>query len=131
MYLTVKQQVKHLSKEDYRSIKELCHIAKNLTNQAIYNIRQHYFAQGKYLNYEKNYALLKSSDNYRTLNSNMAQQILKEVDGSFKSFFGLLQKAKQGKHALKDCRLPRYLPSDGYTVKPQTLPIIKTNKTAN
>ena len=115
MYLTVKQQVKHLSKEDYRSIKELCHIAKNLTNQAIYNIRQHYFAQGKYLNYEKNYALLKSSDNYRTLNSNMAQQILKEVDGSFKSFFGLLQKAKQGKHALKDCRLPRYLPSDGYT----------------
>ena len=110
MYLTVKQQVKHLSKEDYRSIKELCHIAKNLTNQAIYNIRQHYFAEGKYLNYEKNYALLKSSDNYRTLNSNMAQQILKEVDGSFKSFFGLLKKAKQGKHALKDCRLPRYLP---------------------
>ena len=91
MYLTVKQQVKHLSKDDYRSIKELCHIAKNLTNQAIYNIRQHYFAQGKYLNYEKNYALLKSSDNYRTLNSNMAQQILKEVDGSFKSFFGLLK----------------------------------------
>ena len=115
MYLTVKQQVKHLSKEDYRSIKELCHIAKNLTNQAIYNIRQHYFAEGKYLNYEKNYALLKSSDNYRTLNSNMAQQILKEVDGSFKSFFGLLKKAKQGKHALKDCRLPRYLPKDGYT----------------
>ena len=115
MYLTVKQQVKHLSKEDYRSIKELCHIAKNLTNQAIYNIRQHYFAEGKYLNYEKNYALLKSSDNYRTLNSNMAQQILKEVDGSFKSFFGLLKKAKQGKHTLKDCRLPRYLPKDGYT----------------
>ena len=115
MYLTVKQQVKHLSKEDYRSIKELCHIAKNLTNQAIYNIRQHYFAEGKYLNYEKNYALLKSSDNYRTLNSNMAQQILKVVDGSFKSFFGLLQKAKQGKYAIKDCRLPRYLPKDGYT----------------
>ena len=115
MYLTIRQQVKHLSKEDYRSIKELCHIAKNLTNQAIYNIRQHYFAEGKYLNYEKNYALLKLSDNYRTLNSNMAQQILKEVDGSFKSFFSLLQKAKQGKHALKDCRLPRYLPKDGYT----------------
>ena len=59
MYLTVKQQVKHLSKEDYRSIKELCHIAKNLTNQAIYNIRQNYFAEGKYLNYEKNYVVLR------------------------------------------------------------------------
>ena len=30
MYLTVKQQVKHLSKEEYLTIKELCHTAKNL-----------------------------------------------------------------------------------------------------
>ena len=96
MYLTVKQQVKHLSKEDYKSIKELCHIAKNLTNQAIYNVRQYYFAEGECLNYEKNYALLKSSDSYKMLNSNMAQQILKEVDGSFKSFFGLLKLAQKG-----------------------------------
>ena len=101
MYLTVKQQVKHLSKEDYKSIKELCHIAKNLTNQAIYNVRQYYFAEGEYLNYEKNYALLKSSDNYKKLNSNMAQQILKEVDGSFKSFFGLLKLAKKVSMLLK------------------------------
>jgi IS605 OrfB family transposase len=115
MYLTVKQQVKHLSKEDYNSIKELCHIAKNLANQAIYNIRQYYFTEGEYLNYQKNYSLLKTSDNYRLLNSNMAQQILKEVDGSFKSFFGLLKLAKKGKYALKDCKLPHYLPKDGYT----------------
>ena len=115
MYLTVKQQVKHLSKEDYKSIKHLCHIAKNLTNQAIYNVRQYYFSEGEYLNYEKNYVLLKTSDNYKMLNSNMAQQILKEVDGSFKSFFGLLKLAKKGKYALKDCRLPNYLPKDGYT----------------
>lgn len=44
----------------------------------------------------------------------MAQQILKEVDGSFKSFFGLRRLAKQGKYSFKDCRLPRYLPKDGY-----------------
>lgn len=79
------QQKKHLSKEDYKTLRDLCHIAKNLANQAIYNVRQYYFAEGEYLNYQKNYALLKSSDNYKTLNSNMAQQILKEVDGSFKS----------------------------------------------
>ncbi len=115
MYLTVKQQVKHLSKEDYRSLKELCHAAKNLTNEAIYNVRQYYFTEGKFLKYEKNYTLLKNSPNYRALNSNMAQQILKEVDGSFKSFFGLLKLAKQGKYAFKDCRLPYYLPKDGYT----------------
>ncbi len=115
MYLSVKQQVKHLSKGDYRTIKELCHTAKNLANEAIYNVRQYYFTEGEYLSYEKNYALLKNSPNYKTLNSNMAQQILKEVDGSFKSFFGLLKLARQGKYAFKDCKLPHYLPKDGYT----------------
>ena len=49
------------------------------------------------------------------LNSNMAQQILKEADGSFKSFFGLLKLAKQGKYAFKDCKLPHYLSKDGFT----------------
>ena len=97
MYLTVKQQIKHLSKDDYHTIKELCHIAKNLTNESIYNIRQYYFTEGEYLRYEKNYVLLKNSLNYKSLNSNMAQQILREVDGSFKSFFGLLKLAKKGK----------------------------------
>lgn len=115
MYLTIKQQVKHLSKEDYLTIKELCHIAKNLTNEAIYNVRQYYFTEGKFLKYEKNYTLLKNSPNYKALNSNMAQQILKEVDDSFKSFFGLFKLAKQGKYAFKDCKLPRYLSKDGYT----------------
>ena len=115
MHLTVKQQVKHLSKEDYKTIKELCHIAKNLANEAIYNVRQYYFAEGEFLKYEKNYTLLKNSPNYKLLNSNMAQQILKEVDGSFKSFFGLIKLAKQDRYAFKDCKLPHYLPKDGYT----------------
>lgn len=115
MYLTVKQQVKHLSKDDYRSVRELCHAAKNLANEAIYNVRQYYFTEGEFLKYEKNYTLLKTSPNYKTLNSNMAQQILKEVDGSFKSFFGLLKLAKQGKYSFKDCKLPHYLPKDGFT----------------
>ena len=115
MYLTVKQQVKHLSKNDYNSIKYLCHIAKNLTNEAIYNIRQYYFKEGKYLGYHQNYSLLKSSPNYKMLNSNMAEQILREVDGSFKSFFGLLKMAKKGEYSFKDCKLPHYLPKDGYT----------------
>ena len=115
MYLTVKQQVKHLSKEDYITIRELCHTAKNLANEAIYNVRQHYFTEGEFLKYEKNYTLLKNSPNYKALNSNMAQQILKEVDGSFQSFFGLLKLVKQGKYAFMGCKLPHYLPKDGYT----------------
>lgn len=115
MYLTIKQQVKHLSKQDYKILRELSHTAKNLANEAIYNIRQYYFTEGEYLKYEKNYVLLKNSLNYKTLNSNMAQQILKEVDGSFKSFFGLLKLAKQGKYSFKNCKLPHYLPKNGFT----------------
>ena len=115
MYLTIKQELKHLTKQEYLSLRKLSHIAKNLTNEAIYNVRQYYFNEGKYLNYEKNYVLLKSSDNYKMLNSNMAQQILKEVDGSFKAFFGLLKLAKKGKYSFKDIKLPHYLPKDSYT----------------
>ena len=115
MYLTMKQQVKQLSKEDYRNLKELSHIAKNLANQAIYNVRQYYFNEGKYLSYEKNYTLLKTSENYKLLNSNMAQQILKEVDRMFKSFFGLIKLAKKSKYSFKDIKLPHYLPKDSFT----------------
>ena len=114
MYLTLKQQVKHLSKKEFRNLKYLSHIAKNLTNEAIYNIRQYYFNKKKYLSYNENYKMLKNSENYKKLNSNMAQQILKEVDGSFKSFFGLLKLAKNGQYNGK-IKLPNYLDKDGFT----------------
>ena len=114
MYLTVKQQLKHLSKEEYLSLRELSHTAKNLYNQAVYNVRQYYFQENKYLNYQKNNSLLKNSENYKTLNSNMSQQILKEVDGSFKSFFELLKKKNKGIYNAK-VKLPSYLPKNSFT----------------
>lgn len=114
MYLTVKQQLKHLSKEEYLSLRELSHTAKNLYNQAVYNIRQYYFQENKYLNYQENNSLLKNSENYKTLNSNMSQQILKEVDGSFKSFFSLLKKKNKGMYNTK-VKLPSYLPKNSFT----------------
>jgi len=113
MYLTIKQQPK-LSKANYDILLELSRYAKNLFNEALYSCRQYYFNEGKYLRYEENYHLLKSSENYRMLNSNMAEQILKEVDGSFKSFFMLLAKAKEGSYSYKDIKLPHYLRKEGY-----------------
>ena len=113
MYLTIKQQPK-LSKTNYDILLELSRYAKNLFNEALYSCRQYYFNEGKYLRYEENYHLLKSSENYKMLNSNMAEQILKEVDGSFKSFFMLLAKAKKGSYSYKDIKLPHYLRKEGY-----------------
>ena len=93
----------------------MCRVAKNLSNQATYNIRQHYFQEKQYLRYEANYHELKSCENYKMLNSNMAQQTLKDVDSMFKSFFALIKLAKQGKYNFKHIRLPKYLPKNGYS----------------
>ena len=115
MYLTIKQQVKHLTKEEYNILRELCRIAKNLTNQAIYNIRQHYFQEKQYLRYEANYHEMKSCQNYKLLNSNIAQQTLKDVDALFKSFFSLIKFAKQGKYNFRHIKLPNYLAKNDYS----------------
>ena len=114
MYLTIKQQVKHLTKEEYNILRELCRTAKNLTNQAIYNVRQHYFQEKQFLKYESNYHEIKNSESYKLLNSNMAQQTLKDVNEMFKSFFSLIKLAKQGKYNFKHIKLPNYLPKNGY-----------------
>lgn len=114
MYLTVKQQLKKLPKEDYLNLKELSYIAKNLYNVATYNIRQHYLKEKKYLSYNKNDLLCKNNENYKLLNSNMSQQILKEVDSNFKSFFGLLKLAKKDQYN-KKINIPKYLEKDSFT----------------
>ena len=113
MYLTVKQEAK-LSKEELNILKELSHVTKSLYNEALYSIRQYFFNTGSYLNYYDNYKELKNSVNYKLLNSNMAQQILKEVDGSFKSFFKLLQMKKNKKYE-GDVSIPHYKDKDGYS----------------
>ena len=115
MYLVIKQQVKHLTKEEYNILRELSRIAKNLTNQAIYNIRQHYFQEKQYLRYEANYHEMKYLENYKLLNANIAQQTLKDVDIMFKSFFALIKLAKQGKYDFKHIKLPSYLPKNSYS----------------
>ena len=114
IYLTVKQQVKHLKKEEYVLLKELCRTAKNLANQAIYNVRQHYFQEKQYLRYEANYHEMKNCQSYKLLNANISQQTLKDVDEMFKSFFALIKLAKQGRYDFRHIHLPNYLPKNGY-----------------
>ena len=128
MYLCIKQQLKKLDKIAYLSLRELSHVAKNLYNQALYNIRQYYFQEKEYLTYPSNYNLLKNSPNYKILNSNMAQQILKEADSAFKSFFGLIKLAKAGKYNFKDIKLPKYLPKDSFATLIIGFIRIKDNK---
>ena len=136
MYLTIMQQLKHVSKDDYRNLRELCRASKNLMNEAIYVNRQYFFLERKYLEYEKTYAILKTSENYRILNSNMAQQSMKVVDDMFSSFIALLKLVKRKQYDSKAVKIPYYLPKDGFaplviqqfTIRNQmfTLPYSKT-----
>lgn len=114
IYLVIKQQLKHLSKDEYLNLKRLCRTSKDLINQAIYVNRQYFFCEGKYLGYPKTYVALKDSDNYKILNSNMAQQSMKLVDEMFKSFKSLLKLVKKKRYDIRSVRIPNYLPKDGY-----------------
>ena len=114
MYMTIIQQVKQLSKEDYRNIKKLCHIAKNLANEAIYNVRQCFFREKRYLSYCENWKILKAgSINYSKLQTHVAQQVIRQVDAMFQSFFALLELKKAGKYSQK-VKMPQYLPKEGF-----------------
>jgi len=57
IYLVIKQELKHLSHDEFETLKELSHVAKNIHNVALYNIRQKFFKTGKYLKYKDNYHL--------------------------------------------------------------------------
>ena len=114
MYLVIKQELKHLTHDEFETLKELSHIAKNMYNVALYNIRQYFFDTGSYLGYNDNYHLCKTNENYMILNSNMAQQVIRRAGEAFISFFGLNKLKKLGSYTAKVI-IPQYLPKDGYT----------------
>lgn len=123
MYLTQKNQIRGLSKPEFTALRELCRLSKNLYNVGLYSVRQFYFSEQKYLRYESNYHHCKLNENYQLLNTDIAQQTLKVVDRSFRSFFNLIKAAKNGLYRFEQIRLPKYLPKDGYF--PLILPRIK------
>ncbi len=123
MYLTQKNQIRGLSKPEFTALRELCRLSKNLYNVGLYSVRQFYFSEQKYLRYESNYHHCKENENYQLLNTDIAQQTLKVVDRSFRSFFNLIKAAKNGLYRFEQIRLPKYLPKDGYF--PLIMPRIK------
>jgi transposase len=115
-----------LSKQEFLALRKLCHLSKNLYNVGLYSVRQFFFTESRYLRYESNYHYCKSNENYRLLNTDIAQQTLKVVDRSFRSFFNLIKTAKQGLYRFEQIRLPGYLPKDGYF--PLIMPRIKVKE---
>lgn len=112
--VTWKCSLKHLTAKQYEYLREMCHLSKNVYNESVYNIRQQYFQEGTYLRYEANFSIMKFSENYINLGSNVSQATMRCADQSFKSFFALLKKVKDGIYENWKVKLPHYLDKDGF-----------------
>lgn len=113
MYLTQTNVIRGLSKQQYLMLAEMCRYANNLYNVALYNIRQHYFENKKFLTYESNCHVCKENENYGLLQAGVSQQTLKVADRSFKSFFNLIRKAKHNEYRFQDIKMPHYRKKGG------------------
>ncbi len=108
--------------ESNNILSELCHIAKNLWNEANYIVRQLFTEKdkngnniGSYIKYsDLDYLIKNKSENYKKLNGATSQQILKILDRSWKSFFNSIKdwKLNHSKY-LGRPRLPGYKKKDG------------------
>ena len=109
MKLQLTQQIVVSNKSNkFAQLDELCFLSKNLYNVALYYIRQYYKETSKYLSYNKLTKILSDSNNidYRTIPyAQSAQQVLRQVDKQYKSFYESIKSKKmQGKKV----RLPKY-----------------------
>jgi len=116
MFLAVQKDVFVPDRQLASLLAELSRLANNLYNQAVYESRQYFFANGrkpfKVLKYTKLYGALKESENGKRLHSQAAQQVLKSVNEAFKSFKSLSKLFKAGELE-HEPKLPRYRTNGG------------------
>lgn len=109
MYKAIKTKL-YLKSNEIKFLLLLMRAAKNLYNEAIYHVRQHFFETNQYLSYEDNYKIIsQTSENYRILSSAQGQAIIRKVDEAMKAFLGSLKSSYK-----KKVKLPRYLDKNGY-----------------
>jgi len=99
-------------------LSNLCHLSKNLWNEANYIIRQALFQNKRnWIRYNELNNLLKSSENYQALNAQTAQQTLKLVDKAWKGFFNSKKEFKKNpKKFLSKPKYPGYKKKDGESI---------------
>lgn len=113
MKKSLRQNLRGLNKEEYEILREMSRLSKNLYNRHLYEVRQYFFDNSEYLNYYNTYDRIKEDENYEKLNSQVAQQTMKQVDQGFKSFFKLVEKKREGKYN-EEVNIPGYLDKDSF-----------------
>jgi putative transposase len=95
-------------------ISSLCYFSKNLWNEANYAVRQEFINNHFWIRYNTLAGTFKTSENFKSLNAQTAQQILKVLDRSWKSFFKSIKEwSKHPEKFLGRPKLPNYKPKDG------------------
>lgn len=113
MKKSLRQNLRSLDKEEYEILRQMSRPSKNLYNRHLYEVRQYFFDNGEYLNYYNTYNRIKEDENYEKLNSQVAQQTMKQVDQGFKSFFKIVEKKREGKYN-EEVNIPSYLDKDEF-----------------
>jgi transposase, IS605 OrfB family, central region len=103
----------HINKGNslYDTFDDLCFKAKNLYNAALYKFRQSYFDETtKTLGWMEINTLFSQSrqEDFVSLQSKVANGVIKMLGANISSFWGLLKLKKEGKYN-KKVKLPKYL----------------------
>src|SRR6266478_7077978 len=83
----VEQHVINKHDPRYSVIDEAAFKSKNLYNAALYEIRQAFFHDGTYLNYNQTDKLMRSHEAYKALPAKVSQQVLVLLDKNWTAFF--------------------------------------------
>ncbi len=104
----------------------LCHLSKNLFNQANYVVKQEFITNGKWIKGFDLIGLMKSSENYKLLPAQSAQQTIRLVDKNWVSFFASIKEYKiNPSKFLGKPKMPDYKNKDGEAI------LIFTNQQAH
>ena len=106
-------EIHHIKKGNslYDTFDDLCFKAKNLYNAALYKFRQSYFDEtAKTLGWMEINTLFSQTrqEDFLSLQSKVANGVIKMLGSNISSFFGLLKLKKEGKYN-KKVKLPKYL----------------------
>jgi putative transposase len=113
----VEQHVISQTDPRFKLIADAAFRSKNLYNAANYEIRQHFFATGAYLNNTKLFHRMKRHEAYEALPRKVSNDILRLLDKNWRSFFKALKAYKEDPSKfLGRPRLPKYKVKDGRNV---------------
>lgn len=98
----------------YKFIDEYCFKSKNLYNYANYIVRQEFINNNKWIHYNELFQLVKESDPYKDIGSNVGQGTLRILDKMWKSFFVAIKDwTKYPSKYLGRPKIPKYKAKDG------------------